>query len=97
LVRSVYNGLNDNGCLILVEKVLGEDSLFNRLFIQHYYEMKRRNGYSEMEIVQKREALENVLIPYRLEENKQLLRDAGFTKFDTFFKWYNFSAMIALK
>jgi tRNA (cmo5U34)-methyltransferase len=50
-----------------------------------------------MEIVQKREALENVLIPYRLEENKQLLRDAGFTKFDTFFKWYNFSAMIALK
>jgi len=97
LVRSVYNGLNDNGCLILVEKVLGEDTLFNRLFIQHYYEMKRRNGYSEMEIVQKREALENVLIPYRLEENKQLLRDAGFTKFDTFFKWYNFSAMIALK
>jgi len=46
--------------------------------------MKRRNGYSEMEIVQKREALENVLIPYRLEENKQLLRDTGFTKFDTF-------------
>jgi hypothetical protein len=74
LVRSVYNGLNHNGCLILVEKVLGEDSLFNRLFIQHYYEMKRRNGYSEMEIVQKREALDNVLIPYRLEENKQLLR-----------------------
>ena len=97
LVRSVYNGLNDNGCLILVEKVLGEDTLFNRLFIQHYYEMKRRNGYSEMEIVQKREALENVLVPYRLEENKQLLRDVGFTKFDTFFKWYNFSGMIALK
>jgi len=97
LVRSVYNGLNDNGCLILVEKVLGEDSLFNRLFIQHYYEMKRRNGYSEMEIVQKREALENVLVPYRLEENKQLLRDAGFTKFDTFIKWYNFAGMIAIK
>lgn len=97
LIRSVYNGLNDNGCLILVEKVIGENTLFNRLFIRHYYEMKRRNGYSEMEIVQKREALENVLVPYRLEENKQLLRDAGFTKFDTFFKWYNFSGMIALK
>lgn len=97
LVRSLYNGLNDNGCLILVEKVLGEDTLFNRLFIEHYYEMKRRNGYSDMEIVQKREALENVLVPYRLEENKQLLRDAGFMKFDTFFKWYNFAGMIAIK
>jgi tRNA (cmo5U34)-methyltransferase len=97
LIRSIYKGLNDNGCLILVEKVLGEESLFNRLFIQHYYEMKRRNGYSEMEIMQKREALENVLVPYRLEENKQLLHEAGFAKFDTFFKWYNFSGMIAVK
>ena len=60
-------------------------------------EMKRRNGYSEMEIIQKREALENVLVPYRPEEDKQLLRDAGFTKFDTFFKCYNFSGTIVLK
>ena len=59
-----------DGCLILVEKVLGEHSTFNRLFINHYYELKRRNGYSELEIAQKREALENVLVPYRLEENK---------------------------
>ena len=49
--------------------MLGENSTFNRLFINHYYEMKRRNGYSEIEIAQKREALENVLVPYRLEEN----------------------------
>ena len=59
--------------------------------------MKRRNGYSEMEISQKREALENVLIPYRLEENKELLRGAGFRHVDVFFKWYNFCGMIALK
>ena len=70
-------GSTDNGCLILVEKVLGENSTFNRLFIKHYYELKRRNGYSDLEIAQKREALENVLIPYRLEENKELLREAG--------------------
>jgi len=97
LVQSICRGLNDNGCLILVEKVLGEHSTFNRLFIQHYYEMKLRNGYSQLEIAQKREALENVLVPYRLEENKELLRRVGFRHVDVFFKWYNFCGMIAIK
>jgi tRNA (cmo5U34)-methyltransferase len=97
LVKSIWNGLADNGCLIVVEKVLGENSTFNRLFIKHYYEMKKRNGYSELEISQKREALENVLVPYRLEENKELLRGAGFRHVDVFFKWYNFCGLIALK
>jgi tRNA (cmo5U34)-methyltransferase len=97
VVKSIYDGLADNGCLIVVEKVLGENSTFNRLFIKHYYELKRRNGYSEMEIAQKREALENVLVPYRLEENKQLLHGAGFRHVDVFFKWFNFCGMIALK
>jgi tRNA (cmo5U34)-methyltransferase len=97
LVRSVHRGMKENGCLILVEKVLGEHSTFNRLFIQHYYEMKVRNGYSTLEIAQKREALENVLVPYRLEENKELLRAAGFRYADVFFKWYNFCGIIALK
>ena len=97
LIRAVLEGLNENGCLILVEKVHGEDSIFNRLFIKYYYEMKKRQGYSEMEIAQKREALENVLIPYKLMENREMLLRAGFRYCDVFFKWYNFSAMIAVK
>jgi tRNA (cmo5U34)-methyltransferase len=97
LVRSIYEGLTDNGCVILVEKVLAEDSTFNRLFIQHYYEMKKRNGYSDLEIAQKREALENVLVPYRLEENQDLLRRQGFRAVDVFFKWYNFCGIVARK
>jgi tRNA (cmo5U34)-methyltransferase len=97
LVADVYRGLNDKGCLILVEKVLGEDSLFNRLFIKYYYDMKRRNGYSDTEIAQKREALENVLIPYKLLENRELLRSMGFRYVDVFFKWYNFCGMVAVK
>lgn len=97
LIRSIADGLNENGCLILVEKVLGEDSIFNRLFIKYYYDMKKRNGYSELEIAQKREALENVLIPYKLLENRELLLNHGFRYCDVFFKWYNFSAMVAIK
>jgi len=97
LVASLQQGLRNNGCLILIEKVLGEYSTFNRLFINHYYEMKRRNGYKDIEITQKREALENVLIPYRLEENKRLLKHVGFSHVDVFFKWYNFCGIIAIK
>jgi len=97
LMRDVHRGLNENGSLILVEKVLGEDSLFNRQFIKYYYDFKRRNGYSELEIAQKREALENVLIPYKLLENRELLKSVGFRYVDVFFKWYNFCGIVAVK
>jgi tRNA (cmo5U34)-methyltransferase len=97
LVTNLYEGLNRNGCLILVEKVLGEHTTFNRLFIDHYYQMKKRKGYSEIEISQKREALENVLVPYQLDENLRLLRRCGFQHLDVFFKWYNFCGIVATK
>lgn len=97
LITNIAKGLRENGCLILVEKVLGEDSLFNRLFIKYYYEMKRRHGYSELEISQKREALENVLIPYRLDENRLMLTRAGFRTSEIFFKWHNFAGLAAIK
>jgi len=97
LMKSIRQGLNENGCLILIEKVLGEDSLFNRLFIKYYYDFKKSQGYSEMEISQKREALENVLVPYKLLENRDLILAAGFRHCDVFFKWYNFCGMIAVK
>ena len=97
LMRSICAGVKENGCLLLVEKVLGDGSLFNRLFIERYYAYKRRRGYSELEIAQKREALENVLIPYRLSENRDLLLDAGFREVEVFFKWYNFVGIVAVK
>ena len=97
LLRSIYNGMVQGGAVIIIEKILAEDSTFNRAFIKYYYDMKRRNNYSEMEISQKREALENVLIPYKLSENIMMLREAGFNQVETFFKWYNFSGFIAKK
>lgn len=97
IVRRLFQGIRDNGCLLLIEKITSEDTLFNRLFIDHYYDFKRRNGYSDMEIAKKREALENVLIPYRLEENVELLKGAGFRHVEVFFRWYNFCGLIAAK
>ena len=69
----------------MIEKVTSEDTIFNRLFINHYYDYKRTAGYTETEITQKREALENVLIPYRMEENFDLLRGVGFRNIEVFF------------
>jgi tRNA (cmo5U34)-methyltransferase len=97
LIRSIHDGLVDGGCLLLVEKVLGQESMIDRMFIDFYYDYKRRNGYSEMEIARKREALENVLIPFKLEENIALLKRNGFELVDTFFKWYNFAGLLAVK
>ena len=97
LVKEIFKGLVPGGVLIVMEKILAEDSAFNRDFIKYYYDMKRRHNYSEMEIAQKREALENVLIPYKLSENITLMREAGFSHCEVFFKWYNFSGFIATK
>jgi tRNA (cmo5U34)-methyltransferase len=97
LLQNIFDGLNSGGALILVEKILAEDSRYNRDFIDYYYNYKRRNSYSELEISQKREALENVLIPYKLSENITLLRDKGFSHCEVFFKWYNFAGVIATK
>lgn len=97
VVQQIYNGLKSNGVLILVEKVLGNDSLFNRLYIDLYYKYKAEVGYSDKEIRQKREALENVLIPYRMDENIDLLKRCGFESTDVFFKWCNFAGIVAVK
>jgi tRNA (cmo5U34)-methyltransferase len=97
LIGQIFSGLVPGGALIVIEKILAEDSSWNRDFIKYYYDLKRRNNYSEMEIAQKREALENVLIPYKLSENITLLREAGFSNYEIFFKWYNFAGFIAKK
>ena len=97
LIQNIVSGLNPGGCLILIEKVLSENSTVNRLFMKYYYDFKKHNGYSEMEIAQKREALENVLVPYHYDENRALLLDNGFSGCDAFFRWYNFCGMLAIK
>ncbi|HEY0275311.1 MAG TPA: hypothetical protein VGC31_04490, partial [Paenirhodobacter sp.] len=97
VMRAIYDGMQDQGCLLLIEKLTCEDTTFNRLFIEHYYDFKRSNGYSDTEIFRKREALENVLIPYRLDENIQLIRNAGFRHAEVFFRWYNFCGIVAVR
>ena len=97
LIKKIYNALVPGGCLIIIEKVLGNETTLNRLFVELYYDFKKKNNYSELEITQKREALENVLIPYRTDENISLLKRNGFELVELFFRWYNFAGFIAIK
>lgn len=97
IIRRIAEGMRPNGALILIEKLVVSDSRLNRLYIEHYYDYKRHNGYSDVEITNKRAALENVLVPYRYEENRELLLNNGFGTVEEFFRWYNFSAFIAIR
>jgi len=98
LLKTIFQALIPGGMLLLSEKILAQDPLLNRFYIDHYLRFKKsQSGYTDKENQRKREALENVLIPYRLDENMALLERAGFTHIDTYFQWFNFVCMIALK
>lgn len=97
LVRRIFDGLRDHGVLIVTEKVLAAHRSMNAVFIERYYEMKRRHGYSETEITRKREALENVLVPYRVDEHRALFHRNGFQIVETFFQWYNFAGLLCVR
>jgi len=97
MMQTVFNALRPQGILLLSEKVIHQDATFNSLQQEFYYRFKKENGYSELEISQKREALENVLIPETIEDHRQRLSAAGFSRIDIWQKWFNFAALICQK
>jgi tRNA (cmo5U34)-methyltransferase len=97
LIQKIYDSLEEGSIFIFSEKVITDNKILNKQFIDEYYNFKKTQGYSEFEISQKREALENVLIPYSYEENKKMILDTGFSNFDCIFKWVNFATFVAIK
>ena len=96
-LKNIQNGLRTGGVLILSEKIVSRDKEYNEQFLDSYHQYKMRRGYSELEIANKREALENVLIPLSIGENLELLLQAGFSRAETFFQWFNFVSILACK
>jgi len=97
LIRKTYQALVPGGMVLLTEKVVHENAKLNDLEQDFYYRFKAENGYSQMEISQKREALENVLVPETLETHRQRLQQGGFTAIDVWLKWFNFASILAVK
>ena len=97
LIKKIYNSLENNGIFLMSEKLISEDKKLNKILIDEYYNYKKEKGYSEYEIAKKREALENVLIPYSEYENIEMLKNAGFRYIEVIFRWCNFATFIAFK
>lgn len=96
-IQKIFHALNPQGIFIMSEKMASIDKTLDKQMIERYYQFKEEQGYSKSEITKKREALENVLIPYSLEENIDMLKNAGFKHIEVLFKWVNFGTIIAKK
>jgi len=97
LLQRIYDGLLPNGILLLSEKVVFDDKPHQQLMTELYHNFKRSNGYSDLEIAQKRTALEEVLRPETLESHKERLKTIGFNSADTWFQCMTFASLIAIK
>lgn len=97
LLQKIYQGLNPNGVLVLSEKFTFADDRMNELLIDLHHTFKRANGYSELEVSQKRTALENVMRTDSIETHKNRLQQAGFSQVELWFQCFNFGSMVAIK
>ncbi|MBW8184823.1 carboxy-S-adenosyl-L-methionine synthase CmoA [Shewanella nanhaiensis] len=97
LVNKIYKGLKPGGILVLSEKLNFEDSSIQGLLDDLHLDFKRANGYSELEISQKRSSLEHVMKPDTLLQHEMRLKTQGFTHFNLWFQCFNFASMVAIK
>jgi tRNA (cmo5U34)-methyltransferase len=97
LIQRIYDGLMPGGILVLSEKLAFDDEQTNQFHIDSHHDFKRANGYSDMEISQKRSALEKVLIPETLAAHQSRLSQAGFSFIEKWYQCFNFVSMVAVK
>lgn len=97
MMAKVFHGLGEGGIFVLSEKVVDEDASIETLVVDLHREYKRRNAYSELEISRKRAALENVLVPERIETHRRRLGEAGFRHAGILLRYFNFVTLVAIK
>jgi tRNA (cmo5U34)-methyltransferase len=97
LLRAIHRGMNHGGMLVLSEKIALPEDEAQRIFTELHHGFKMAQGYSELEIGQKRAALERVLLPETLALHKQRLREVGFETVEVWFQCFNFASLLAIK
>jgi tRNA (cmo5U34)-methyltransferase len=97
LLKRIYDGMIKGGGLVLSEKIALSNQASQRLFTDIHHGFKKTQGYSDLEISQKRTALEKVLIPETLTLHKQRLNHIGFTTIEVWFQCFNFVSLLAIK
>jgi tRNA (cmo5U34)-methyltransferase len=97
IIARIQAGLRPGGIMVLSEKVRFDDPHLDDLNVDLHHQFKRANGYSELEVAQKRNALDTVLQPETLARHRQRIDAAGFSSCDVWFQCFNFASLIALK
>ncbi|CBL43802.1 Putative SAM-dependent methyltransferase [gamma proteobacterium HdN1] len=97
LLKKIAEGLKPGGALVLSEKIAYPDTAQQQLLTDLHHEFKRANGYSDMEISGKRQAIENVLIPESPQTHEQRLKQAGFANATLWFQCFTFASWVATK
>ena len=97
MIRKIYEGLNPGGVMVLSEKIHFENPGKEELLYQLHHDFKRCNGYSDLEISQKRNSLENTLITETHQTHRKRLLEAGFASADLWFQCFNFASLVAVK
>jgi tRNA (cmo5U34)-methyltransferase len=97
LINKISQGIKPGGLLVLSEKISNSDPVNDELLIDLHHDFKRANGYSELEIAQKRTALENVMRTDTLEQHISRLQNAGFNHVSPWFQCFNFFSLVAIK
>ncbi len=95
LLQRICKALQPGGCLLLSEKVRFDDTEAQRYFETIHHAFKRANGYSDLEVSQKRSALENVMIPDTEAQHIARLQAAGFTTIRVWYRCLNWVSIAA--
>lgn len=96
LLKKIYNEIDEDSCLLIVEKIRTTDTVMNDAYNDLYYDFKLSQGLSPEEILKKNMTLRGVMKPLTLEENIKILTDIGF-RVDVNVKFNNFVSMVAIK
>lgn len=96
VLKRIYNQMNLNGALFIVEKVRSVDVEIHDIYSDLYYDFKREN-FSTREILDKNQSLRGVMKPITMNENIEMLKSVGFKKVDIFMKINNFVGILAIK
>ena len=96
LLTKIREAMVPGGLLILSEKLTLPDPDMDALMIDLHHDFKRSQGYTDLEIAQKRDAIENVLIPEAAETHTERLQEAGFSRSSIWFQCLNFASFIAI-
>lgn len=97
LMQRIFDALVPGGIVMISEKVRHGSPGFQELGTRIYEDFKERQGYSRTEIEKKKEALENVLIPFTEAEHRKLLEQSGFCSVESVMKWNTFMTLVAQK